>query len=57
MPITASIVDFYRHFLADGGKLIFASENGVVIDRREPETNVFQIPANYNPSFELKGKK
>jgi hypothetical protein len=28
MPITAEIVDDYRHFLADGGKLIFASENG-----------------------------
>lgn len=47
MPTVAAIVDEYRHLMADGGKLIYASENGHVIDRRTPEPNVFDIPANY----------
>jgi hypothetical protein len=58
MPITAAIVDEFRELLADGGRLIFASEDGLVIDRREPvsEDQVFTIPANYAPMREF-GKK
>lgn len=58
MPITAQIVDFYRSFLADGGKLVFASENGHVIDRREPVNPdaVWRIPADFKP-YIVKEKK
>lgn len=44
MPTVAAMVDELRPWL---GKLIYASENGHVIDRREPEDNVFVIPPNY----------
>lgn len=47
MPTVAAIVDEYRDLMADGGKVIYASENGHVIDRRTPEPNVFDIPPNY----------
>lgn len=49
MPTVAAIVDEYRHLLASGGKVVYASENGHVIDRREPvsEEQVFTIPPNY----------
>lgn len=57
MPITASIVDEYRDLMADGGKVIYASENGRVIDRRESETNVFQIPPGYRKPYTPKEKK
>jgi hypothetical protein len=58
MPITAEIIDYYRGFLADGGKLIFASENGHTIDRREPvsESQVFVIPPGYLKPMEAKKK-
>jgi hypothetical protein len=48
MPVTASIVDEYRQWL---GKVIYAEENGKVIDRREPVNAdaVFDIPADYYP--------
>jgi hypothetical protein len=54
MPTVAAIVDEYRHLL---GRVVYASENGQVIDRREPENNVFDIPPGYCKPFELKGKK
>ena len=49
MPTVAQIVDELRPFLANGGKLIYASENGHVIDRREPvdPEQVFDIPRDY----------
>lgn len=47
MPTVAAIVDEFRSLMADGGKVIYASENGHVIDRREPEINVFDIPPRY----------
>lgn len=47
MPTVAAIVDEHRELMANGGKLIYASENGHVIDRREREENVFTIPPNY----------
>jgi hypothetical protein len=49
MPTVAAIVDEFRPFMANGGKLIYASENGHVIDRREPvdEDKVFTVPPNY----------
>ena len=49
MPTVAAIVDEYRDLMADGGKVIYASENGHVIDRREPvkETQVFTVPKDY----------
>jgi hypothetical protein len=54
MPTVAQIVDDYRQWL---GKVIYASENGKVIDRREPETNVFDIPQGYCKPYEPKAKK
>ena len=54
MPTVAAIVDEYRHLL---GRVVYASENGHVIDRREPENNVFDIPPGYCKPFELKGRK
>ena len=49
MPTVAAIVDEYRHWMTPGGKLIYASERGHVIDRRQPEdeAKVFTIPAGY----------
>jgi hypothetical protein len=46
MPVVAAIVDEYREWL---GRVIYASENGCVIDRREPvsDDQVFTIPAGY----------
>jgi hypothetical protein len=57
MPTVAQIVDELRPLLANGGKLIYASENGHVIDRREPEENVFDIPPGYRTPYEPKVKK
>jgi hypothetical protein len=54
MPTVAAIVDEYRHLL---GRVVYASENGHTLDRREPENNVFEIPPDYRKAFELKGKK
>lgn len=53
MPTVAAIVDELRPFL---GRVIYASENGHVIDRREPEREVFQIPSDYFPMREVKRK-
>lgn len=49
MPTVAAIVDEFRPWMETKGRLIYASENGHVIDRRESvdESKVFQIPANY----------
>jgi hypothetical protein len=49
MPTVAAIVDEYRHLMAKGGKLVYASENGHVIDRREreDEAKVFTVPHDY----------
>jgi hypothetical protein len=61
MPTVAAIVDDFREWLTDGGKVIYASENGHVIDRREPVNpqSVFAIPKDYYPcrEIELKGRK
>lgn len=46
MPTIAQIVDQFRDLMADGGKVIYAEENGHVIDRREPEPNVYQLEAS-----------
>jgi hypothetical protein len=48
-------VDEYRHLL---GKVVYASENGKVIDRREPvsESQVFVIPPGYLKPMEAKKK-
>lgn len=43
MPKVAAAVDQYRRWLANGGRLIYASENGHVIDRREPEGNGYEL--------------
>jgi N-acetylmuramic acid 6-phosphate (MurNAc-6-P) etherase len=48
MPTVAAIVDEFRDLMVGGGKVIYASENGKVIDRREPE-NAFDIPPDYYP--------
>ena len=54
MPTVAGIVDEYRHLL---GRVVYASENGHVIDRREPEENVFDIPKDYAPMREVEVKR
>jgi hypothetical protein len=54
MPTVAAVVDQFRAYM---GRVVYASENGHVIDRREPENNVFDIPDGYCKPFELKGKK
>ena len=58
MPTVASIVDEFRGAFPDL-KVIYAAENGQVIDRREPVSaeQVFDIPPGYCKPFELKGKK
>jgi N-acetylmuramic acid 6-phosphate (MurNAc-6-P) etherase len=57
MPTIAQIVDQFRDLMKDGGKVIYASENGHVIDRRTPENNVFDIPPGYCTPYEPKAKK
>lgn len=57
MPTVAQIVDDFRAFMADGGKVIYAEENGHVIDRREPEENVFDIPKDYYPMRQIEKKE
>lgn len=47
MPTVAAIVDEFRDWMKDGGKVIFAEENGHVIDRREKTVNAFEIPKGY----------
>jgi hypothetical protein len=37
MPTVAQIVDEYRDWMKTGGKVIYAKENGHVIDRRTPD--------------------
>ena len=54
MPTVAAIVDELRPFL---GRVVYASENGHVIDRREPETNVFEIPPGYRKPMQQKERK
>jgi hypothetical protein len=58
MPTVAQIVDQFRDLLKDGGKVVYASENGHVIDRRETVNpdQVFTIPANYFPMREVPKK-
>ena len=60
MPTIAALVDELRPWLADGGKVVYASENGHVLDRREPVNpeQVFTIPPNYGkPAGGWKGNK
>jgi hypothetical protein len=56
MPTIAALVDELRPLL---GRVVYAFENGHVIDRREPVNaeQVFEIPAGYCKPFEMKGKK
>lgn len=56
MPTVAAIVDEYREWMANGGKVVFASENGHVLDRREPvdPDQVFTIPKDYRKPVETK---
>jgi hypothetical protein len=51
MPTVAAIVDDFRELLAGGGKVIFASENGHTLDRREPVNpdQVWRIPPDFKP--------
>jgi len=55
MPTVAAIVDELRPWLE---KVVYASENGHVIDRREPvsDEQVFTIPPNYLKPMEAKKK-
>lgn len=46
MPTVAQIVDQFREFM---GTVVYASENGNTLDRREPvsDDQVFTIPDGY----------
>jgi hypothetical protein len=57
MPTVAAIVDEFRAFLGNGGKVIYASENGHEIGVKPCETNVFPIPPNYRPMWTPEVKK
>jgi hypothetical protein len=46
-PTIAAWVDEYRDIAPTGFKVIYASENGHVLDKREKEENAFTIPENY----------
>lgn len=56
MPTVAQIVDDFRPWLE---KVVYASENGHVIDRREPvsEEQVFQIPQNYRQEVKVENRR
>lgn len=57
MPTIAAIVDEFRDLMANGGRLIYAEENGHVIDRREPEPNVYVLePERFHVSEPVKKK-
>lgn len=58
MPTVAAVVDEYRPFMGKGAKVVYASENGYVLDRREKdgEANAFRVPPNYCPSRPVPGK-
>jgi hypothetical protein len=56
MPTVAGIVDEWRKAFPDL-KVVYASENGHTLDRREPETNVFDIPPDYCKPYTPKEKK
>jgi hypothetical protein len=45
-PTIAAIVDEYREWMTNGGKIIYASENGRVLDRRTPEIEVYVLDPN-----------
>lgn len=59
MPTVAALVDELRPWLENGGRLIYASENGHVIDRREPVDHaaVFDIPRDYYPCRPMPQRK
>ena len=56
MPTVAAIVDQFKPWM---GRVVYASEAGHVIDRREPVSpeSVFQIPEGYAPMREVKTKE
>jgi hypothetical protein len=58
-PTVAAIVDELRPFMGKGAKVIYASENGHVIDRREPVNPdaVFDIPEGYAPMRKVATKE
>jgi hypothetical protein len=58
MPTVAAIVDEYRRLMENGGKVIYAEENGFVIDRREPVNpdSVWTIPKDFR-AYTQKEKK
>jgi hypothetical protein len=50
MPTVAAIVDEWREYFPDL-KVVYAAENGIVIDKRGDESNTFVIPAGYCKEF------
>jgi hypothetical protein len=46
MPTVAAMVDEWRKQFPDL-KVVYASENGITIDKRGDESNVFTIPKGY----------
>jgi hypothetical protein len=59
MPTVAALVDELRPFMGKGAKVIYASEGGHVIDRREPVNPdaVFDIPKDYAPTRKVATKE
>ena len=54
MPQVAAWVDEYRQW---GVTVVYAAENSVVMGTPQVEKNVFTVPPNYFPNFQIKGKK
>ena len=59
MPTVAALVDEFRSLMTNGGRVIFASENGHTLDRREPVNpeSIFDVPQGYAPMREVAKKE
>jgi hypothetical protein len=53
MPITTSLMEQYAEFKPT---MIYASENGHTFGKPPEYAEVFDIPANYNPSYQAPAK-
>jgi hypothetical protein len=54
MPITAALVEQYAEF---SPTVIYAQENGLTVGKPPHYAEVFDIPANYHPSYQLPAKE
>jgi hypothetical protein len=56
MPVVSAILAEYEQFAP---KVVYATENGIVVGKPPVYAEVFQIPAGYQPmaQIEAKGRK